>query len=153
MVANARKSKKRSAASSPSLPDRLVFFTDANLGRRVVPEALRTAGEEVKVHDDCFAAGTQDLVWLREADRNSWVVLTKDSRIRYRRNEMEALLSSGARSFVLVSRNLPGKEMAKIFVRALPGMKKLCAALPAPFIAHVHHDGKVVLMKTVRKSG
>jgi hypothetical protein len=74
MVANARKSKKRSAASSPSLPDRLVFFTDANLGRRVVPEALRAAGEEVKVHDDCFAAGTQDLVWLREVGRNSWVV-------------------------------------------------------------------------------
>jgi len=32
MVANVRKSKKRSAASSPSLPDRLIFFTDANLG-------------------------------------------------------------------------------------------------------------------------
>ena len=153
MVANARKSKKRSAASSPSPPDRLVFFTDANLGRRVVPEALRTAGEEVKIHDDCFAPGTQDSVWLREVGRNGWVVLTKDSRIRYRRNEMEALLSSGTRSFVLVSRNLPGEEMAKIFVRALPGMKNLCAALSAPFIAHVHHDGKVVLMKTVRKSG
>ena len=65
---------------------------------------------------------------------------------------MEALLSSGARSFVLVSRNLPGEEMAKIFVRALPGMKKLCATLSAPFIAHVHYDGKVVLMKTVRMS-
>jgi PIN like domain len=153
MVANARKSKKRSAASSPSQPDRLIFFTDANLGRRIVPEALRAAGEEVKVHDDCFAAGTQDLVWLRKVGRNGWIVLTKDSRIRYRRNEMEALLSSGTRSFVLVSRNMPGVEIAKIFVSALPGMKKLCAALPAPFIAHVHHDGKVVLMKTVRKSG
>jgi hypothetical protein len=123
MVANARKSKKRSAASSRSLPDRLVFFTDVNLGRNLVPEALRNAGEEVKVHDDCFAAGTHDSVWLREVGRNGWVVLTKDSKIRYRRNEMEALLSSGARSFVLVSRNLPGSEMAKIFVRALPGMK------------------------------
>jgi PIN like domain len=152
MVANARKSKKRSAASSPSLPDRLIFFTDANLGRRVVPDALRAAGEEVKVHDDCFAAGTQDHVWLRAVGEKGWVVLTKDSRIRYRRNEMEALLSSGARSFVLVSSNLPGAEMAKIFVKALPGMKKLCAALPAPFIAHIHHHGKVVLMKTMRKS-
>src|SRR5438876_11762880 len=123
MVANARKSKRRSAASLPSLPDRFVFFTDANLGRRVVPDALRAAGEEVKVHDDCFPAGTFDSVWLREVGKKGWVILTKDSRIRYRRNEMEALLSSGARSFVLVSRNLPGTEMAKIFVRALPGMK------------------------------
>jgi hypothetical protein len=66
---------------------------------------------------------------------------------------MEALLSSGARSFVLVSSNHPGAEMAKTFVKALPGMKKLCAALPAPFIAHIHHDGKVVLMKTMRRAG
>jgi hypothetical protein len=66
---------------------------------------------------------------------------------------MEALLSSGARSFVLVSSNLPGVEMANIFVRALPGIRKFCAALPAPFIAHIHHDAKVVLMKTIRKSG
>jgi hypothetical protein len=152
MVANARKSKKRSAASSPSLPDRLIFFTDANLGRRVVPDALRAAGEAVKVHHDCFPPGTQDQVWLRAVGEKGWVILTKDSQIRYRRNEMEALLSSGARSFVLVSSNLPGAEMAKIFVRALPGMKKLCAALSAPFIAHIHHDGKVVLMKTMRKS-
>jgi hypothetical protein len=152
MVANARKSKKRSAASSPSPPDRLIFFTDANLGRRIVPDALRTAGEEVKVHDDCFAPGTQDSVWLRAVGQNGWIVLTKDSRIRYRRNEMEARLSSGARSFVLVSSNLPGAEMAKIFVRALPGIRKLCAALSAPFIAHIHYDGKVVLMKTMRKS-
>src|SRR5437762_7503378 len=108
MVANARKSKKRFAASSPSPPNRLVFFTDANLGRRVVPEALRGAGEEVRVHDGCFPPGTQDHIWLRAVGRSGWVVLTKDSRIRYRRNEMEALLSSGARSFVLVSSNLPG---------------------------------------------
>ena len=153
MAANARKSKKRSAASSPSRPKALVFFTDANLGRRVVPDALRAAGEKVRVHDDCFAPGTQDQVWLRAVGEKGWVLLTKDSRIRYRRNEMEALLSSGTRSFVLVSSNLPGSEMAKIFVKALPGMKKLCAALLAPFIAHIHHDGKVVLMKTMRKSG
>ena len=151
MVANARKSKKQSAASSPSPPERLVFFTDANLGRRIVPDALRAAGEEVKVHDDSFKAGTNDSVWLREAGQQGWIVLTKDSRIRYRRNEMEALLSSGARSFVLVSSNLPGSEMAKIFVSALPAMKKLCAKQAAPFIAHIHHDGKVILMKTVGK--
>jgi hypothetical protein len=65
---------------------------------------------------------------------------------------MEALLSSGARSFVLVSSNLPGAEMAKVFVRALPGIRRLCAARSTPFIAHIHHDGKVVLMKTIGKS-
>jgi predicted nuclease of predicted toxin-antitoxin system len=151
MAANARKSKKRSAASSPSQPKRFVFFTDANLGRRIVPEALRRAGEEVIAHDDRFQPGTRDATWLREAGRNGWVVLTKDSKIRYRRNEMQALLSSGARSFVLVSSNLPGIEIANIFIIGLSAMKKLCEAQPAPFIAHVHRDGTVVLMRTLRR--
>lgn len=59
---------------------------------------------------------------------------------------MRALLSSGARSFVLVSANLPGPEIGQIFAKALPRIKKTCARRPAPFIAHVHRDGKVIVM-------
>ncbi len=149
MVANARKSKKRSAASSPSPLKPLVFFTDENLGRYIVPQALRSAGEQVIAFHERFASGTEDSEWLPEVGRNGWVLLTKDSKIRYRRNEMQALLSSGARSFVLVSSNLPGREMADIFVRALRAIKKMSARQAAPFIAHVWRDGKVVLMATV----
>jgi hypothetical protein len=97
MVANARKSKRRSAASSRSPPEQLTFFTDENLGRQVVPQALRRAEEQVIAFHERFASGTKDPVWLSEVGRNGWVLLTKDSRIRYRRNEMQALLSSGAR--------------------------------------------------------
>jgi hypothetical protein len=150
MVVNARKSKKPSAASLPSQPEQLVLFTDENLGRRIVPQALRAAGEDVIAFHERFASGTKDPTWLSEVGRNGWVLLTKDSRIRYRRNEMQALLSSGARSFVLVSRNLPGAEMAEIFVKALPAIKKMCARQPAAFIAHVHREGRVVLMATMR---
>ena len=150
MVANARKSKKRSVASSRSLLEPIVFFTDENLGRHVLSQTLRTAGEQVIAFHERFASGTKDPVWLPVIGRNGWILLTKDSRIRYRRNEMQALLSSGARSFVLVSSNLPGSEMAEIFVKALPAMKRMCAQQPAPFIAHVWRDGKVVLMATAR---
>jgi hypothetical protein len=80
-----------------------------------------------------------------------WILLTKDSRIRYRRNEMQALLSSKTRSFVLVSSNLPGAEIAQIFVKALPRMKRLCHRQRPPFIAHVHKDGTVVLMRTPQR--
>jgi PIN like domain len=140
MAANARKSKKRSAASSPSPPERLVFFTDEDLGRQVVPQALRNAGEQVIAFRERFAGGTKDPVWLPEVGRNGWVLLTKDSRIRYRRNELQALLS-----------NLPGLEMAEIFVKALPAIKKMCLRQPAPFIAHVWRGGNVVLMATTRR--
>jgi hypothetical protein len=149
MVANAPKSKKRSVASSPSPPEQFVFFTDENLGRYTVPDALRLAGEQVIAFHDRFSSGTKDAVWLPEVGGNGWILLTKDSRIRYRRNEMQALLSSGTRSFVLVSSNLPGSEIGEIFVKALLGMKRLCQRQPAPFIAHVHKNGTVVLMRTV----
>jgi hypothetical protein len=152
MVANGRKSKRRSAASSPSPPEPLVFFTDANLGRHVVPESLRSVGEDVRVHDEIFSPGTHDRVWLRVAGAKRWVVLTKDSKIRYRRNEIAEFLSARARAFVLVSRNLPGAEIGRIFVKALPAIKKLCASEPAPFIAHIHFDGTVVLMKAGQKA-
>jgi len=151
MVANAPKSKKRSVASSLSLPEPVVFFTDENLGRHTVPEALRLAGETVIAFHERFSSGTMDQVWLPEVGRNEWILLTKDSRIRYRRNEMQALLSSKTRSFVLVSSNLPGSEIAQIFVKALPRMKRLCQRQRPPFIAHVHKDGTVVLMRTAQR--
>src|SRR6266849_6394462 len=148
MVVNERKSKKRSAANSSSQLERIVFFIDRSLGRRVVSQAIRAAGEAVIVHDDCFPQDAHDRVWLREAGAKGWVVLTKDSKIRHRQNEIAELLSARVRSFVLVSRNLLGSEMARIFVKALPAMKKLSASQPAPFIAHVYRDGMVVLMRT-----
>jgi hypothetical protein len=118
------------------------------LGRHTVPDALRLAEEQVIAFHERFSSGTKDQVWLPEVGRNGWILLTKDSRIRYRRNEMQALLSSRTRSFVLVSTNLRGPKIAEIFVKALPRMKRLCQRQRPPFIAHVHKDGTVVLMKT-----
>src|SRR4030095_8597006 len=107
MVANAPKSKKRSVASSLSPPEPVVFFTDENLGRHTVPGALRLAGGQVIAFHERFSSGTIDQVVLPEVGRHGWILLTKDSRIRYRRNEMQALLSWKTRTFVLVSSNLP----------------------------------------------
>jgi hypothetical protein len=118
-----------------------------------VPDALRAAGEEIRVYDELFSPGMADRVWLGVAGEERRIVLTKDSEIRNHRSEIVAFLSAGVRAFVLVSNNLPGSEMGKIFVKALPRIKKLCEMRPAPFIAHVHSDGMVVVMKTGKKSG
>jgi hypothetical protein len=150
MAVNARKSKKQSVASSRLPPEPLIFFTDENLGRQIVPGALRAAGVEVKVYTELFSPGLHDREWLRIACPKRWVILTTDSRISCRRNEMQLLLAAGARTFVLVSSNLPGAEIGVIFVKALPRIKKLCARQPAPFIAHIHSDGKVLLMAASR---
>jgi hypothetical protein len=60
MAATATKSKKQSDASSRSPHELLVFFTDANLGRHIVPNALRALGEQVRVCDEEFEPGTPD---------------------------------------------------------------------------------------------
>jgi len=148
MAAPASRSKKRSDASSRSQPEPLVFFTDTNLGRHIIPNALRAAGENVRVHDEVFEPGTPDTVWLHRAGKEGWVVLTKDSKIRYRRSETEALFAAKVRAFVLVSSNLPGPKIANVFVAALPGIKRLCKKQQPPFIAHVYRSGEVVLRKS-----
>ena len=100
---------------------------------------------EFACHDEEFEPGTADTVWLDRAGVEGWVVLTKDSKIRYRSNETEVLLAAKVRAFVLVSSNSPGPEMASVFVKALPWIRRPCARQSAPFIAHVHRSGHVML--------
>jgi hypothetical protein len=47
-----------------SLPERLIFFVDRPLGRKIVPAALRNAGEEVRIHDEHFPQDAKDEIWL-----------------------------------------------------------------------------------------
>ena len=165
MVANEDTSKKQSGASLRSLPEdcpspkeikgklmalpgRLVFFVDRSLGRRIIPGALRDAGEEVRIHDDHFPQDAKDEVWLAEAGKQGWVVLTKDKNIRYRAIELQALVAAKVRAFVLTARgDLSVAEVGQIFVKALPAMKKLCETTKPPFIARVSRDGSVTLVK------
>lgn len=161
MAANEDKSKKPSGASlrlppedcpGPErtkgapihAPGRSVFFIDRSLGRNIIPDALRNAGEEVRIHDDFFAQDAKDETWLAEAGKQGWIVLTKDKNIRYRAVELQALLAAKVRAFVLTARgDLSGAEVGQIFIKALPAMKKLCAATKPPFIARVSRDGSV----------
>jgi hypothetical protein len=137
-------SKKPSVANSPSPPERLVFFVDRSLGRKVVPHALRLAGGDVRVHDDFFAQDALDTLWLAEAGKHGWVVLTKDARIRYRAAEVAALRAAKVRAFVLTAKgDMTGQEIAQAFVLALPAMKRWCAKIAPPFIARVGRDGAV----------
>ncbi len=149
MTASADTSKKPSGLNLPSRPEPLVFFVDRSLGRRIVPDALRTAGAQVEIHDDHFPQDAQDQVWLTEAGKRGWVVLTKDKHIRYRTAEIHALITAKLCAFVLTARgDLSGEEIGKIFVKALPAMNKMCAAVSPPFLAHVSRDGIVSIVKS-----
>lgn len=87
------------------------------------------------VHDDHFLPDAKDEEWLTAVGRQGWVVLTKDTRIRYRNLERAALMRAGVGAFVLTTGDLKGDEMAQIFVKALPAISKFLAKHRKPFIA------------------
>jgi len=148
MAASDPKSKKPCDASLNSRPEPPVFFVDRSLGRKIIPDALRGAGEQIRVHDELFPQDARDEDWLSEVGRRGWIVLTKDTRIRYRATEIAALLAARVRAFVLGARgDLQGTEIAAIFVKALPAMKRVLGETDSPFVAHVGRDAKVTVMK------
>ena len=145
MAARGSKSKKRSDANSKKLHEKLVFFIDRALGNIVVAEALRSEGAEVHIHTDHFTPGAKDEDWLPKVGTLKWMILTKDSKIRYHTMEREALMNARARAFILVSGNLTGSEMAAIFVKSIPAIRRFIKRHSSPFIAKVHRDGTVKL--------
>ena len=95
----------------------------------------------MRASDRC-PRGTEDEVWLTEAGRNAWIVLTRDKRIRYRQNERAALTSARVRAFVFTGGNVSIKETAAILVTALPKLSRIAASDPGPYIYHIGRSGK-----------
>ena len=120
---------------------------DEGLGRYVIAEALKGAGARVEIHADHFKSGELDDVWLAEAARRDWIILTKDYRIRSNRGlALRAIQQSKARIFVIKrSKDLRGQDMAEMFVKALPAIFRTSDREMAPFICKVGKDGSVSL--------
>lgn len=113
------------------------------MGVEPIRSVLAAKGLAVEIHDDHFKRDEEDSVWLTKAGQQGWVVLTKDQRLRYRPLEIAALRSSGARVFILVAGNLRGAEIASVFVRALPAMRRILEAHQGPFIARIAKSGNI----------
>lgn len=143
MAARPKKSTKRSAASSRQ-PD-FTLFLDRSLGKFTVAECLRSAGATVKIHDDLFPQSSPDDEWLTKVGEMGWIGLTKDRRIRFRRNEITAAKAANARVFVLTAGNLTGREIGAAFIAALPSIYRLATRETPPFVARVTKNGRVDL--------
>jgi hypothetical protein len=123
---------------------------DEALGRYTVAETLRHAGVTVEIHDEYFPQAATDIEWLREVGRRGWIVLTRDTRIRYRSLERTALMQAGVRAFVLVAGNLSGPEMAAAFVTALPAIQRFVVRHRPPCIARGTRSDAVSLLQDAR---
>jgi len=112
-----------------------VFFTDRDLGTRF-PEILRSAGLSVEHHRDHFPPDARDEDWLATIGTRGWIALTHDRRIRYKPNELAAVVRHRVALLVLVGR-APYPTLATAFVATLPRIESFLARHEAPFIAKV----------------
>ncbi len=89
-----------------------------------------------------------DEVWLSALfeHRRSWIVLTKDTRIRKRSLERLAFISAGVRVFALTAGDLKGENQALAFVKGLKRIGRL-SKQPGPFIAVVTGSGHVAMLE------
>jgi len=119
---------------------------DRSLGRLKVAAALRDAGATIEIHDDRFPPDAPDELWLREAGKKGWVVLTKDKNIRFHSREKMALVSHDVQAFVLTAGALNGDEMAEIFVGALEKITTVISKNKSGFVATISRGGAIRLV-------
>lgn len=113
-----------------------VFFTDRDLGKRF-PEILGAAGLRVERHGDHFGPAATDEEWLETVGRNGWIAITHDARIRYKPNELAAVVRHRVALLVVVGK-APFPDLARSFVVTLPRIETFLAKHAAPFIAKVY---------------
>lgn len=115
---------------------RSVFFTDRDLGKQF-PALLQKAGISVESHADHFAGDAKDEDWIRVVGQRGWIVLTHDKRIRYKRNELEAVKASGIAMFVL-SGKVPHAILAQNFINTIDRVESFLSRHNRPFIAKIY---------------
>jgi hypothetical protein len=103
-----------------------VFFTDRDLGKRF-PEILSAAGLTVERHGDHFPATATDEEWLETVGQQGWVAITHDRRIRYKPNELAAIVSHRVGLLVVVGK-APYPDLAQSFVTTLPRIEAFLGA-------------------------
>lgn len=112
------------------------FFTDRDLGKQF-PDVLRAAGLTVERHADHFAPHASDEEWLERVGREHWTAITHDTRIRYKPNELTAVLRHQVGLLVVVGK-APYTQLAENFVVTLPRITAFLAAHKPPFVAKVY---------------
>lgn len=132
--------------NSTSKPlEAVIFFVDRDLGKKKFPRLLQEAGIEVRIHDDFFSQDEADEVWLAEVGRQQWFVISNDERIRYREPARIVIEAAKVGVFIFASPgHLKAEEKAKIFINALPKVRRFIKKHTPPFIAKIRRDDVVL---------
>lgn len=129
------------SASPPEQPPS--FFLDRSLGRKAVPEVLRTDGWDLVILAEHYGIPADEQVadteWIEEAAKHGWLILMKDKRIRHRRAEIAAVTEHQARCSVIPRGDLPSADIVQRFITNKTAILT-AAAQPGPYIYSVQSD-------------
>jgi PIN domain-containing protein len=106
-----------------------------------LPEILAANGFEIRPWHEHFP-GWADIDFLPRIAAEGWILLTKDKNIRRRPIEVETILNSEVRAFVLTASNLRSDEMAALLIRARRKIERICQQR-GPFIFNITSMGNV----------
>lgn len=119
-----------------------VFFTDRNLGRRFGLR-LRELGLRVELHDDHLPQDAPDEKVLAYVSQSGWVLLTKDTRMRYNPAEKEAITKYSAIVIhIKASRPLANLALAEHFAGNIARIERFLRKNPPPLFAVYRIDPK-----------
>lgn len=119
------------------------YFTDRDLGNSF-PDTLSAAGLRVERHRDHFRPDAPDAEWLEAVGRKRWIALTHDKRIRYKPNELAAVMKYGVGLLVIIGK-APFPDLARSFVANAAAVERFVAVQMPPFIAKVYRSGEINL--------
>jgi hypothetical protein len=129
----------------------LVFFTDRDLGTRF-PDILAAAGLNVERHRDHFAPACPDEEWLEVIGERGWIAVTHDRRIRYKPNELEAIIRHRVALLIVIGK-VPFPLLAQSFVATAPTIVDFLAQHQPPLIAKVYRPSPSELRSNPQAPG
>jgi len=97
-------------------------------------------------HQNHYARGTDDDIWLPFVGKNRWIVLTKDKKNRYNEWERSAVRRFRVREFCFGSGNMSGLEMAEALAVALPKLRKICQREEPPLVVSITKSGDITIL-------
>jgi hypothetical protein len=98
---------------------------------------LKSGGLTVERHADHFAHNAPDETWLEAIGKRGWIALTHDRRIRYKPNELRAVMQHGVSLLVIVGK-APFPDLANNFVNSRSVIESFLSGRKPPFIAKVY---------------
>lgn len=117
-----------------------VYFTDRDLGN-IFPDILAAAGLHVERHRDHFRPDCPDEEWLEAVGRKGWIAVTHDARIRYKPNELNAVVRHGVSLLVIVGR-ARFADLARNFVATAPRIETFLDQHAPPLIAKIYRASR-----------